>query len=36
MTNTPGGKVLVGSKKSEEPAAITNRSPVVAFKGYGR
>ena len=36
MTNTPGGKVLVGSKSSQEPADIVARSPVVPFKGYGR
>ena len=36
MTNTPGGKVLVGSKSSQEPANTVSRSPVIAFKGYGR
>jgi hypothetical protein len=36
MTDTPGGKVLVGSKASEEPRSVTTRSPVTAFKGYPR
>lgn len=36
MTNTPGGKVLVGSKHSDEPAFVDTRSPVQGFKGYPR
>jgi hypothetical protein len=36
MTNTPGGKLLVGTKHSDEPQTITSRSPVMAFKGYPR
>jgi hypothetical protein len=36
MTDTPGGKVLVGSKSSEEPATVSTKSPVNSFKGYPR
>jgi hypothetical protein len=36
MTDTPGGKVLVGSKASDEPATVTTRSPINSFKGYPR
>lgn len=36
MTRTPGGKKLVSSADSEEPASIDKRSPVKAFKGYPR
>jgi hypothetical protein len=36
MTGYGGGMVQVGSKKSHEPAAVNEKSPVVAFKGYGR
>ena len=36
MTDTPGCKVLVGSKGSEEPTTVSTRSPVTAFKGYPR
>jgi hypothetical protein len=36
MTNTPGGKKLVSSPKSEEPSFVTSTSPVKPFKGYPR
>lgn len=36
MTNTPGGKRLVGSRHSEEPPTTNSTSPVRAFKGYPR
>ncbi len=36
MTDTPGGKVLVGSKHSTEPASVLTKSPVNGFKGYPR
>jgi hypothetical protein len=36
MTDTPGGKVLVGSKASDEPKTVSTKSPVTAFKGYPR
>jgi len=36
MTGTPGGKELLGSKESEEPATVNKQSPVRAFKGYTR
>ena len=36
MTNTPGGKILVSTEKSEEPAFVDNKSPIKAFKGYPR
>ena len=36
MTNTPGGKRLVSSGPSEEPAFVANKSPINAFKGYPR
>lgn len=36
MTDTPGGKVLVGSKVSDEPTTVTTKSPIKAFKGYPR
>jgi hypothetical protein len=36
MTNTPGGKRLVSSGPSEEPAFVDTQSPVKAFKGYPR
>jgi hypothetical protein len=36
MTDTPGGKQLVGSAKSEEPSSVDKVSPVKAFKGYPR
>jgi hypothetical protein len=36
MTDTPGGKDLVGTGQSEEPHATDKTSPVRAFKGYPR
>jgi hypothetical protein len=36
MTDTPGGKDLVGTGHSEEPPATDKTSPVRAFKGYPR
>lgn len=36
MTDTPGGKRLVSSGPSEEPAFVANKSPINAFKGYPR
>jgi hypothetical protein len=36
MTNTPGGKELIGSKNSVEPPEVQKTSPVRAFKGYPR
>lgn len=36
MTNTPGGKQLVSTAASEEPALVDTRSPVKGFKGYPR
>jgi hypothetical protein len=36
MTKTPGGKRLVSSGPSEEPAFVANKSPINAFKGYPR
>ena len=36
MTNTPGGKKLVSSPKSEEPKFVDTTSPIKAFKGYPR
>jgi hypothetical protein len=36
MTDTPGGKQLVGSAESEEPASVETQSPVTGFKGYPR
>jgi len=36
MTNTPGGKKMVSTGPSEEPAFIDNKSPINAFKGYPR
>lgn len=34
MTNTPGGKVGIGSKESEEPKDTVTQSPIKPFKGY--
>lgn len=34
MTNTPGGKRLVSSPKSQEPNFVATQSPIKAFKGY--
>jgi hypothetical protein len=36
MTNTPGGKELVSTAASEEPAFVDTQSPIKAFKGYPR
>ena len=36
MTRTPGGKKLVSSAESEEPASTDTQSPIRAFKGYPR
>jgi len=36
MTDTPGGKVLVGSKGSDEPATVSTKSPINSFRGYPR
>jgi hypothetical protein len=36
MTNTPGGKKLVSTPASTEPAFVDTTSPVKAFKGYPR
>jgi hypothetical protein len=36
MTKTPGGKKLVSSAKSEEPASTDTVSPVKPFQGYPR
>lgn len=36
MTKTPGGKKLVSTPASTEPAFVDTQSPVRAFKGYPR
>ena len=36
MTGTPGGKQLVSTPDSREPAFVDTQSPVTAFKGYPR
>ena len=36
MTRTPGGKQLVSTPTSTEPAFVDTTSPVKAFKGYPR
>lgn len=36
MTKTPGGKKLVSSAASEEPAFVDRKSPIQGFKGYPR
>jgi hypothetical protein len=36
MTKTPGGKQLVSTADSEEPALVDTVSPVKGFKGYPR
>ena len=36
MTKTPGGKELVSTADSNEPAFVDTQSPVTAFKGYPR
>ena len=34
MTKTPGGKRLVSTAQSEEPAFVDKTSPIKPFKGY--
>jgi hypothetical protein len=36
MTKTAGGKELVSTADSKEPALVDKQSPVRAFKGYPR
>ncbi len=36
MTGTPGGKRLITSPESEEPATTNKSSPIKGFKGYPR
>ena len=36
MTKTPGGKKMVSSGPSEEPAFVAHQSPINSFKGYPR
>jgi len=36
MTKTPGGKKLVSTAASEEPAFVDTKSPIKGFKGYPR
>lgn len=36
MTNTAGGKELISSKNSEEPASVDTTSPIKPFAGYPR
>jgi hypothetical protein len=36
MTNTPGGKKLISTPESDEPAFVVTQSPVKPFKGYPR
>ena len=36
MTETPGGKQLVGSKQSREPNLVNQQSIVKPFQGYPR
>ena len=36
MTDTPGGKHLVGSKESNEPELVNQQSILKPFKGYPR
>lgn len=36
MTKTPGGKQLVSTAASAEPAFVDTKSPISAFKGYPR
>ena len=36
MTKTPGGKKLVSTAPSQEPASVDKKSPIKAFKGYPR
>lgn len=34
MTKTPGGKKLVSTPESDEPAMVNQKSPINGFKGY--
>ena len=34
MTGTPGGKITVGTKESEEPTDTDTQSPIKGFGGY--
>jgi hypothetical protein len=36
LTNTTGGKEIIGTTNSQEPPGIDTRSPVKAFRGYKR
>jgi hypothetical protein len=36
MTDTAGGKELVSTADSQEPALVDTTSPIKAFKGYPR
>ena len=36
MTDTPGGKKLVSTAKSDEPAFVDVKSPIKPFRGYKR
>jgi hypothetical protein len=36
MTKTPGGKQLISTPDSDEPAFVVTQSPVRPFKGYGK
>jgi hypothetical protein len=36
MTKTPGGKKIVSTPDSDEPASVLTQSPVKAFAGYPR
>lgn len=36
MTDTAGGKELVSTSDSKEPALVDTQSPVKSFKGYPR
>jgi len=36
MTDTPGGKRMISTPKSSEPAFVDKSSPVRGFKGYPR
>jgi hypothetical protein len=34
MTKTPGGKQMVSTPDSTEPASVNHTSPINSFKGY--
>lgn len=36
MTNTPGGKRLMGTQPSQEPGMVNKTSPIKSFAGYPR